>query len=317
MAVSPIRPQWQRIYRQTLTLIYKNLLIFYKTPISTIVRALIFPIVATIVLCELVHIDASSPYSSASTGEVAVSPSPIKDLDTAIKAASSNRLVFVRNGIPSGSLDPIINGIIQEPAMKGLDTHVTDDPDDLFALCKQSLQGHSDCFAAVIFISFNETNVEYSIALDHALANAYSSGSANKDSLLTSRALPLQWAIDSHIGNFTSSPKPFEQAWSGYFYSGYTEPVAEAPTNGPVWLALVGEFVGPIFILLLIGVVYHLSVFVATERQTTMAELMEAQMVTDTPRILATILSFLIIYFPGFLICSILLTQLLFTRTSE
>lgn len=317
MAASPIRPRWQRIYHQTITLIYKNLLIFYKAPVSTIVRALIFPIVATIVLAELVHIDASSPYSSDDTGVVAASPSHIKDLDAAIKATSSHTLVFVRNGIPSSSLEPIINGVIEEPGMAELDIHVTDDPDDLFTLCKQSLQGHSNCFAAVIFLSFNETNVEYSIALDHAIANSYSSVSANEDSLLTSRALPLQWAVDSHIGNFSSSPKPFQQAWSGYFFSGYTEPEAGAPTNGPVWLALVGMFVGPIFILILIGVVYHLSVFVATERQSSMSELMQAQMVTDTPRILATILSFLIIYFPGFLICSIILTQILFTKTSD
>ena len=65
-------------------------------------------------------------------------------------------------------------------------------------------------------------------------------------------------------------------------------------------------------------VVYHLSVFVATERQTTMAALMAAQKVTIMPRILSTMLSFWTLYFPGFLACSILLTQIfLFTRTSD
>jgi hypothetical protein len=82
-------------------------------------------------------------------------------------------------------------------------------------------------------------------------------------------------------------------------------------------LSLVGLFVAPIFILIIIGVVYHLSVFVATERQTTMAELMAAQMVTITPRVLSTLVSFFTLYFPGFLVCSILLTQILFTRTSD
>lgn len=85
----------------------------------------------------------------------------------------------------------------------------------------------------------------------------------------------------------------------------------------PQWLSLVGLFVAPVFILILIGVVYHLSVFVATERQTTMAELMAAQMVTIIPRIVSTTLSFFLLYFPGFLVCSILLTQVLFTRTSD
>jgi ABC-type multidrug transport system fused ATPase/permease subunit len=48
-----------------------------------------------------------------------------------------------------------------------------------------------------------------------------------------------------------------------------------------------------------------------------MAELMAAQEVSITPRILSTFLSFFAVYFPGFLICSILLTQILFTRTSD
>ena len=48
-----------------------------------------------------------------------------------------------------------------------------------------------------------------------------------------------------------------------------------------------------------------------------MAELMAAQMVTNTPRIVSTLVSFLVLYFPGFLVCSILLTQILFTRTSD
>lgn len=317
MSSSPIHPQWRRIYHQTIILIHKNLLIFYKAPISTIVRALIFPIILTIVLCELVHIDATSPYNNSDNGKIAASPKPVKDLDVAIKATSSRRLVFVRNSIPSDSIDPIINGIIQQPEMDGLDIHITNDPDDLYTLCKQSLAGISNCFAAIVFISFNETNVEYSIAFDNSITNSYSNHYSTDDSLLSSRVLPLQWAIDSQIGNFTSSSKPSEQAWSGYFYSYDTNLVAQPPVNGPTWLALVGMFVGPVFILILIGVVYHLSVFVATERQSTMAELMQAQMVTDTPRILSTILSFLIIYFPGFLICSILMTQILFTRTSD
>lgn len=317
MAPSPVRPQWQRIYHQTIILIYKNLLIFYKAPISTLLRALIFPIVLTIVLCELVHINADPPYRSSLGGELASSPSPIKGLDLAIKSTSSKRLVFVRNGISNSTLDPIINGVIQQPGISGLDTHITDNPDDLFTLCKQSLGGRSTCFAAVIFISLNETDISYSIALDNKI-KGYTDPGVHKDSLLTARILPLQWAIDSSIGNFTSSPRPSEQAWSGSFYEYSSDDVVqEAPTNGPVWLALTGMFVGPVFTLILIGVVYHLSVFVATERQTSMSELMQAQMVTDTPRILASIISFLIIYVPGFIVCSVLLTQILFKKTSD
>ena len=77
------------------------------------------------------------------------------------------------------------------------------------------------------------------------------------------------------------------------------------------WTIMVANFVAPVFFLILIGVVYHLATFVATERETSMAELMAAQEVTITPRILSTFLSFFALYFPGFLFSSIIMTQVL------
>jgi ATP-binding cassette subfamily A (ABC1) protein 3 len=44
---------------------------------------------------------------------------------------------------------------------------------------------------------------------------------------------------------------------------------------------------------------------------------MAAQNVTATPRIMSTLITFYLIYFPGYLICSILFTQILFTHTSD
>jgi ATP-binding cassette subfamily A (ABC1) protein 3 len=108
MAPSAYRSSWQRIYRQTLTLIYKNLLIFYKTPISTIGRALVFPIVFTVIMCELRNITRGAPAISAG---IASSSTPIQDLDVALKAGGrSDRLVFVRNGM---YLELCGNGLVQ------------------------------------------------------------------------------------------------------------------------------------------------------------------------------------------------------------
>jgi hypothetical protein len=234
MLPSAKRPEWRRIYRQTLTLIYKNFLIFYKAPISTAIRALIFPIILTVIFCELKHIHASSSSFDSLNGISEVSY-PIKDLADAAFATSSHRLVFVRNGISNNSLGPVIDSILQEPGMDKLDAHVTDDPDDLFSLCHQTLQGTSDCFAAIIFTSFNETNAEYIIALDYNVANDYTDGDYRADtSLLSSRLLPVQWAVDSHIGNFSVSSKPSEQPWTGSFgpYSNEV-PDDQTATNGP------------------------------------------------------------------------------------
>ena len=317
MSSSPTRPQWRRIYRQTITLIHKNLLIFWKAPISTLIRAFIFPIILTLIFCFLKYVNASPSYQNQ-TGGIANSPSQVKDLAEAINASPSRRLVFVRNGISNETINPIIDGITQQPGMLQLDTHTVDDPNDLFDLCKQSLQGYSDCFAAVIFVSYNDTNVEYSIAFDNSIIEDYSYGDfATDDSLLANRILPVQWAVESHIGNFSSLPRPQEQTFSGNFGPHAYTPVEPPSAKGAFWLTIVAAYTAPIFILILIGVVYHLSTFVATERQSTIAELMAAQRVTAVPRILSTTLSFYLIYFPGFLVSSILLTQILFTKTSD
>lgn len=216
-------PKWRRIYRQTLTLIYKNFLLYYKAPISTTIRALIFPIILTIILCELKHISVTSPGLDNSLNGISSTSYPIRDLADAISATSQRKLVFVRNGLANDSLALLVDGILQEPGMESVDTLVTDDPNELFGLCRQSIQGSSDCFAAVIFSSFNDTTVEYIIALDDSITNDYTSGDYRTDtSLLADRILPIQWAVDSHIGNVSTVNKPSEQPWTGSFesYSG-------------------------------------------------------------------------------------------------
>lgn len=207
--------------------------------------------------------------------------------------------------------------------MKGFDIQVTDDVDDLYDLCPQTLWGSSNCFAAVIFTTFNDTDVAYSITLDgqfYWLDMDISNGRSPdyQNSLLSTRILPLQWEVDSQIGNLSSSSKPSEIPFSGSFYQEVFHPVTTGvPDNVSEWLSLVGAFIAPFFILIHLGVAYHLGVFVASERQTSMSQLMQAQMVTDGPRIISTVLSFLALYFPGMLISSVLLTQLLFTLTSD
>lgn len=209
---------------------------------------------------------------------------------------------------------------MQKPKLEGFDIQVTDEADDLFDLCPQTIWGGSKCFAAVVFTAFNDTNVDYSIALDGQFNGPSGDARDYSSSILTTKILPLQWEVDSQIGNLPSSSKPSENPWAGNFgpRSPYSQPqYGEDVQYGSELLNLIGLFIGPFFILIHLGVAYHLGVFVATERQTSMSQLMQAQMVTDAPRIISTVLSFLALYFPGMLISSILLTQLLFTQTSD
>src|SRR5205085_280764 len=89
--------QSRRIYRQTLTLISKNLLLYYRKPLTTLIRALIVPIGLTLILCYLKNISAQNENLGPSGFNN--SPAPIYGLVQSINAASSHRLVFVTNGI--------------------------------------------------------------------------------------------------------------------------------------------------------------------------------------------------------------------------
>ncbi|TVY21042.1 ABC transporter A family member 2 [Lachnellula arida] len=161
-----------------------------------------------------------------------------------------------------------------------------DDPNDLFYLCQQSTQGTSDCYAAVVFLDSSNTTLEYSIALDDKLLAGYGYGNYQTDDTLMAK--------HSHIGGFQTVSRPSVQPYGGSRHSELSS-AAAPPTHAEFWLNLVGIFVAPVFILILIGVVYHLATFVATERETSMAELMAAQKVSITPRILSTFISFFVV----------------------
>jgi len=259
MSSSAQQPTWRRIYLQTITLTHKNLLIFFKSPTVTFVRAFLFPLAVTLIFSFLVHLNTTSSWSSNDYGISKVSY-PLRSLADAIHTSPSRKLVFIKNGFSNETLDPIIEGVLREPGLEDVDSIVSDDPNALFDICKQSTTGASDCFAAIIFTALNETNVDYSIAIDSSIGDSYGYWDYRKDdTLLPGRIFPLQWAVDAQIGNFSTAPRPSTQAFSGYFGAINNETPAEPDTNGPYWLSLVTIFVAPIFILILIGVVYRKS----------------------------------------------------------
>lgn len=148
----------RRVLQQTAALTQKNLLTFYKTPVTSVIRALVLPVIIALILSYLQEILATKTGQRDGTGDV-TTPWPIKTLAEALMAAPELKLVFVRNGL---LVNPLIDSVTLEI---GQSKHVTvDDPNDLFLTCLQSLQGTSDCFAAVIFTTWNQTNVEYILA---------------------------------------------------------------------------------------------------------------------------------------------------------
>jgi ATP-binding cassette subfamily A (ABC1) protein 3 len=228
-------PQWRRIFRQTITLTKKNFLLYKKAWISTILRAVIFPIAVTLVFCLLRDIGESSYYGSDTPNYgIATSKFPVKDLADAIKSSSSQKLIFVRNGVSGVDIDSTITGITGD--LQGIETHVVDDPNDLFDLCQQSLAGYSECFAAILFQSSNETAIEYTIAIDSAYTDATRYGDWNTGKTkISERIMPLQWAVNSHLGGFSTSPKPSTQPRGGEPTRQYSNYNTSGDGHGKYW----------------------------------------------------------------------------------
>ncbi|KAJ5587579.1 uncharacterized protein N7459_003344 [Penicillium hispanicum] len=302
--------QWHRISRQTGILTWKNLLVFYKSPIASVIKALLVPIAVTIVFCFLKNLKADSGSSDglSHTGR------PVMALPDAIAASSSERLVVATNGIHDTQLNNTITALFQDPGMNAFDLQLVDNPDALFDRCKQSIYGTSQCFAAVVFTAFNGTHADYIVGIDEDVLKNTPYSYAPGQSVLSQRLLPLQWALDAHLGGFGASKRPTEKMWSGFFSE--TGSSSSDMPHEVYWLLLVDFFAAPLFVFQFLVATYHISSTVAGERQNAVVDLLVAQGVTTTPRVLSNLLSFSVLYIPGVTICSILLGEILFVHTS-
>lgn len=306
-------PNTRRIYRQTFILVHKNLLISWKSPITTFLRTCIVPVALALILCFLKYISPVNP--NFGPAGFSNSSNLVLDLPKAINNTSTSRLAFVTNGISDPDLEHLIQAVISIPGMENIDTKVLNKTEELFTTCPQTLQGAGQCFGAVNFVLFNETNVEYTIAVSEDILNNYPASYDNQESLLSQYMLPLQWEINSRLSNLTSVTRPSERLWNGQLsYDSNFMPVDLQTANKEFWLYIIQEFVGPVFISIFVGAAYHISTVVASERQ--FAELMAAQRISATPRILSNILSFMILYIPALIICSVIFTKVLFLHTS-
>lgn len=302
--------QLHRSLRQTWILTWKNLLVFYKSPISSLIKALLVPIAITIVFCFLKEIKLENEGSNgiSHTGRT------VMDLPDAISRSSSQRIVVATNGIQDTELNNTIAAVFQDEGMQSFDLQLLNDPSLLFDRCKQSIHGTSDCFAAVVFTAFNNTHANYILGIDEDFLENTPYSYTPGQSVLSQRLLPLKWALDSHIGGFEDSKRPTEKMWSGYFDKDGSS-YSDMP-HSIFWLSIVGYFAAPLFVFIFLVSTYHMSSTVAGERQNGVVDLLMAQGVTTAPRVFSNFLSFSILYIPGTIICSILLGEILFMRTS-
>lgn len=277
---------------QTRALTKKNLLIaVVKHPVSTCFRALIVPIAFMVLLSNLKN------FLITQNGFGIGSPQPVQNLTSNI--LSTQKLVVVQ----PNDLGPDVGEVVRRltDPLRNHQVVVLSNPTDLLTTCKESIQGASDCFAAVVFndspLTIGKSGIwNYTIRTDSKLSGG--SFFANTHSTDEQRVnLPWQVAIDNAITNSSIIPNE-------YLYTS----ISQATQNDDIRKTYQGLIISTYGIAFFIGTVssiYHLVGMITTERESGMTQLIDAMGGLAAARICGYVLAFDLIYLPSWIIVGI------------
>ncbi|KXX83369.1 ATP-binding cassette sub-family A member 5 [Madurella mycetomatis] len=316
------------LLRQTWTLTLKNwLIVLGRHGFATVFRAFVLPII----IISFLSFSRNLFVPGANFG--ISSPHPIRSLSDGLQiAARSGRenVVFVHSGFTGGEIERVIDELATTVRAAGSNATVLASEADLPYVCRASLRGVTSCYGAVIFrASPSEGNGglwNYTLRADGALGG----GRIDVD-IDTNDAqvyiLPLQHAVnvaisrnnDNDSGNDGAVALP--DAIDQYPFTPET-PEERADRIRVMFQDTLANALGVTFLLGLIGTVYHMTGFIATERETGMSTLIEAMMTTrsrwqpQAARLVSYHFSFSILYLPGWVVCALILWSGVWAKTS-
>ncbi|KAK4190974.1 putative transporter [Podospora australis] len=307
------------LLRQTWTLTLKNwLIVLGRHPLGAVVLAFILPIILVSFLSFSRNLFV--PAARFGFGDIR----PIRSLSNALAASSArDKVVFVNNGFTGGEIERVINDLATTAKDAGKEVEILDSEATLPLVCRATLRGVTPCYGAVVFKGSPEEGESgiwnYTIRSDGALGlgriNAEKDDNDGQIYLL-----PLQRAVDAAIsrsGNGTELPETVDE----FPFTSLTTEERQERIRVMFQGAII-NFLGVTFIAALIFIVYHLTGFIATERETGMSTLVEAMMATPSrwqaqaARILSYHLAFSVLYLPGWVISCIIVWRGIFADSS-
>ena len=287
--------------RQTCILIKKDLIILVRRhAISTAIRALVIPIVLTTILAYIrVWTETPGIYGVGS-------PSPVKSLSDALAETGSTRpkVVFINSGFTDGDIGAVVSQLSDVVKASSKELHLLEDASQLSNLCPSSNGGVSDCFGALQFFASPDHgggNWNYTLYADASIGNSISVVSTSNEIQLY--ALPLKQAVDSAIASTHGGnglPSNIQQ-----FPFTYCTESREEKQDAEEWQGIIRFAVAFAFFIALSGIVYHLTGYIAHQREQGMLQLVDAMMPNKrrweclAVRILSAHLAFDLVYLPG------------------
>ncbi|KAK1827705.1 ATP-binding cassette sub-family A member 5 [Podospora conica] len=309
------------VVRQTWTLIAKNFLIVLKRhSLATVARAFVLPIILMAFLSFARAFFV--PSAKFGIGE----PHPIRSLSNALDATTSSgrdTVAFVHNGFRGGDIERVIDELADVVTAAGKKATVLATEIELTTTCRATLRGITPCYGAVVFRGSPDEGRgglwNYTIRSDGALGT----GRINVDKDTNDGQmymLPLQRAVDAAItGTGNGERLPVEVDEKPFTALTMEERAVRVRV---IYTGMVVNFLGVAFIAGMIGVVYHLTGFIASERESGMSTLIEAMMNThrrweaQLARLVSYHFAFSVLYLPGWVVGSLILWRGVFAATS-
>ncbi|CAO2648284.1 Nn.00g075510.m01.CDS01 [Neocucurbitaria sp. VM-36] len=308
--------------RQIWALIRKNLLLIcVRRPIYTFIRALAIPLVIVLVVAYSKTFFASPQHWGVS------SPHNVRSLKDGLAATPGRDIVgFVDNGMKNGEVGSVIDSLSKQIRDAGRSPKLYANNWALAEECRTSTKGVSPCYGAVVFHSSpSEGSNESSIGVwNYTLRGEGSSWGGYADIRNDMNGpekylLPLQRALDMEIIqrsriNDTSQTLP---DFDVILYTDQDQTVLDDSRTSNYLMLAIYAF-GPIFVFTLVDIVYHLTSFVARERELGMSGLIDKMISGGSSvrgrivRQIATYVSFAAVYFPSWLAVGVIISTVVF-----
>ncbi|KAL2759476.1 hypothetical protein ACRALDRAFT_1074244 [Sodiomyces alcalophilus JCM 7366] len=319
--------------RQTGTLVHKNFIILRRHPFTFVFNAFVLPIILAIFFGVAQNL--LQPPVTYGVGE----PTPIRSLSQALEESDSrHRIVFVNSGYDDGPIDRVIDTLTTEAeSVDGIEVLRRSSERDLNVVCEPGQRAVTECFGAVVFHSSPSEGDggiwRYTLLHDGAITGFRINVESNRNDM-DLYLLPLQKAVDAAIADVaranasdaadtSSGPQPttLPATIDRYPFTTRTYEEHKDDVRRNYQRSII-NFLAVAFLTTLILVTYHLTGFVAAERESGMIQLIDSMMpvrkrwIAQLARILSYHITFSLLYLPGWVVCAIVLQIRVFSSTS-
>ncbi|KAJ6782347.1 hypothetical protein PWT90_08102 [Aphanocladium album] len=315
------------LIRQTWTLMRKNFRsLLLRHFIVIFVMAFLVPLILSVFFSFARNLFV--PPAKFGIGDVRALM-PIKDALQQGSGAGRTKLVLVDNGHTGGDIDKVLDDVAKtvQDANAGVSIARVSNERDLVAECRSTLRGVTTCFNAIVFRSSPNEGTggiwNYTIRTDAAFyQEPFRIRVDRGDNVEQIYLIPTQHMVDKAIAKISDPGQkdPLADIQEKTFTS-LTSDERLAQTRRLYHRSII-NFMGVAFIATILWISYHLTGFVATERETGMSQLIDAMMPVRKPwmamfaRLVAHHWSFSILYAPAWIIGSLVIKFGVYSHTN-